>query len=46
MPKKRGIHFEVSERKILLRLMDILFVLGFLYLIGSGFHFDYFTVIM
>ena len=44
MPKKRGIHFEVSERKILLRLMDIIFVLGFLYLIGSIFYFDYFTV--
>jgi exopolysaccharide biosynthesis polyprenyl glycosylphosphotransferase len=44
MPKKKGIHFEVSERKILLRIMDALFVLGFLYVIGASFHFDYFTV--
>lgn len=44
MPKKKGIHFEISERKILLRIMDILFVLGFLYLIGSSFYFEYFTV--
>ncbi len=44
MPKKKGIHFEISERKILLRIMDVLSVLGILYLIGSGFHFEYFTV--
>jgi exopolysaccharide biosynthesis polyprenyl glycosylphosphotransferase len=44
MPKKRGIHFEVSERKILLRFMDIVFVLGILYIIGASLHFEYFTV--
>jgi len=44
MPKKKGIHFEISERKILLRIMDVVAVLGVLYLIGSSFHFDYFTV--
>jgi len=44
MSKKKGIHFEISERKILLRIMDTLFVLGALYLIGSSFHFEYFTV--
>lgn len=44
MPKKKGIHFEISERKILLRVMDVVSVLGFLYLIGSSFEFDYFTV--
>ena len=44
MPKNKGIHFEISERKILLRIMDALFVLGILYVIGASFHFDYFTV--
>ena len=44
MTKRRGIHFEISERKILLRIMDILSVLGVLYIIGSSFDFEYFTV--
>ena len=44
MPKKKGIHFEISERKILLRIMDIVSVLGVLYIIGASFHFEYFTV--
>ena len=44
MPKKKGIHFEISERKILLRIMDTLSVIGVLYLVGSSFHFEYFTV--
>jgi exopolysaccharide biosynthesis polyprenyl glycosylphosphotransferase len=44
MFKKKGIHFEISERKILLRVMDIVFVLGILNIIGSSLHFEYFTV--
>lgn len=42
--KKKGIHFEVSERKILLRVFDILFVVFALYLVGLFFEFDYYTV--
>ncbi len=44
MTRKKGIHFEVSERKILLRILDIIAVLGILYLIGKTFEFEYFTV--
>ncbi|MCB0456963.1 MAG: sugar transferase [Flavobacteriaceae bacterium] len=39
-----NIHFEISERKVLLRIFDIVFVLGALYLVGSIFHFDYFII--
>src|SRR5690606_16031675 len=38
------IHFEISERKVLLRAFDILFVLLSLYVIGQWFHFDYFNL--
>ncbi len=38
---KQGIHFEVSERKILLRVMDMLAVLIGLYLLEQWFGFDY-----
>lgn len=38
------IHFDISERKVLLRLLDIVFALAFLYLIGSIFEFDYFMI--
>lgn len=41
---KQGIHFEVSERKILLRLMDMLMVLLGLYLLGEFFKFDYLII--
>ncbi|MBT8260768.1 MAG: sugar transferase, partial [Bacteroidia bacterium] len=44
MSTKKGIHFEVSERKLLLRAFDILFVFLALYTIGNIFHFDYFTI--
>ncbi|GAA4267976.1 exopolysaccharide biosynthesis polyprenyl glycosylphosphotransferase [Hyunsoonleella aestuarii] len=40
----RSIHFNISERKVLLRIFDILFVLGVLYLVGTVFQFDYFTI--
>ncbi|HEX9979469.1 MAG TPA: exopolysaccharide biosynthesis polyprenyl glycosylphosphotransferase [Flavobacterium sp.] len=44
MIKQKKIHFEVSERKILLRIFDILSVLLALYLIGNVFNFDYFNI--
>ena len=44
MPTKKGIHFEVSERKFLLRSFDLVFVFIGLYFVGNTFSFDYFTV--
>jgi len=44
MPQGSSIHFEISERKILLRIFDILVVLGMLYLVGNIFDFDYFQI--
>lgn len=44
MQSKKKIHFEVSERKILLRLFDVLFVLLSLYVVGIVFQFDYFSI--
>ncbi len=43
MTKKKGIHFEISERKVLLRVFDLFMVFITLYAIGSIFKFDYFT---
>jgi exopolysaccharide biosynthesis polyprenyl glycosylphosphotransferase len=43
MDNQKNIHFEISERKILLRLFDVIFVLGAMYLVGFVFHFKYFT---
>ena len=39
--KNKKIHFEVSERKVLLRLFDVLFVLAALYLVGQTFDLQY-----
>lgn len=44
MKKKSKIHFEISERKILLRIFDVIFVLGGLQLVSHFLHFDYFQV--
>ena len=44
MNSSSGIHFEISERKILLRIFDLLFIGGSLYLVSSIFNFDYFSV--
>lgn len=41
---KKDIHFNISERKILLRVMDLISILGMLYLVSSLFDFDYFSV--
>ena len=44
MPKKSSIHFDISERKVLLRVFDILSVLSLLYIVGLIFDFDYFKI--
>jgi exopolysaccharide biosynthesis polyprenyl glycosylphosphotransferase len=44
MNKYKDIHFEISERKILLRIFDVVFVLLFLYLVGNAFKFNYFNI--
>lgn len=41
---KSSIHFNISERKILLRIFDAFFVLLSLYFVSYQFDFDYFTV--
>jgi len=41
---KKGIHFNISERKILLRVFDIVSILVVLYLVSNIFVFDYFTI--
>lgn len=41
---KKGIHFNISERKVLLRIFDILSILAVLYLVSNTFDFDYFTL--
>lgn len=44
MSASQRIHFEISERKILLRVMDVFFSVLTLALIGHYFEFDYFRV--
>lgn len=44
MSQNSKIHFEISERKILLWVFDVVFVLGFLHLISHNFKFDYFSI--
>ena len=44
MSNRNSIHFEISERKILLRIFDIVFILFTLYIIGNLFDFDYFSI--
>ncbi len=39
-----GIHFNISERKVLLRVFDIIFTLSILYALSNIFDFDYFTI--
>lgn len=43
MNSNKKIHFEISERKLLLRLFDTLLVLMALYIISSLYDFRYFT---
>lgn len=42
MAKFNKIHFELTERKILLRLFDMVFIISSLYFVSSTFNFDYF----
>ncbi len=44
MTSSKKIHFEISERKILLRIFDVFFVLLILFLIGKYFDFNYFKI--
>jgi exopolysaccharide biosynthesis polyprenyl glycosylphosphotransferase len=44
MNKYKDMHFEVSERKILLRIFDVFFVLLSLYIVGIIFQFNYFNI--
>jgi len=44
MLSSKKIHFEVSERKILLRIFDVLTVIFALYFIGLIFNFNYFHI--
>ena len=44
MVVNKKIHFEISERKILLRVFDVLSVLFALYIVGIIFRFNYFNI--
>lgn len=44
MTNFKKIHFEISERKLLLRLFDVFFVLLVLNVFGNFFSFDYFNI--
>lgn len=44
MQYNKKIHFEISERKILLRVIDIFSVLFLLYLLSQFLEFDYFKI--
>ncbi|MBV1923705.1 MAG: sugar transferase [Flavobacteriaceae bacterium] len=44
MTQKSNIHFDISERKVLLRFFDVVSVLFLLYLVGLVFDFDYFKI--
>src|SRR5690554_1740510 len=39
-----NIHFDISERKVLLRILDVASVLTLLYLVGIIFDFEYFII--
>ncbi|WP_040278177.1 sugar transferase [Psychroserpens damuponensis] len=45
MSRKKDIHFEISERKVLLRIMDICVVVLGLYFLETCINYDYLTVI-
>ncbi len=42
MTQNKKMHFEISERKILLRILDVFFVLLTVFLVGEIFEFSYF----
>ena len=43
MNNNKKMHFEISERKVLLKILDVIWVLFILYCISSIFDFNYFT---
>lgn len=43
--KKDNIHFEISERKILLRIVDVLSIISVLYILGFVLDLEYFIAI-
>ena len=43
--RKTKMHFEISERKVLLRLIDVVSVATAMYMIGQVFHLEYFNKI-
>lgn len=43
MNSNKKMHFEISERKVLLKIFDVILVLLMLYVISSIFNFNYFT---
>ncbi len=45
MKPKNTIHFEISERKILLRCMDILMAFAGVFILSNYFGFDYLTLV-
>lgn len=44
MPRKKNLHLEISERKVFLRIFDIVWVLFALYVVGILFRVDYFHI--
>lgn len=44
MASKSNIHFEISERKLLLRVVDVAAIIFGLYIVSNVFDFDYFMV--
>jgi uncharacterized membrane protein len=44
MSKKWELKFEISERKVLLRVLDVLSVLTFIYVLSNFFEFYYFKI--
>lgn len=44
MPRKKNLHFDVSERKVLLRVFDVVWVLFSLYVMGILFKLQYFHI--
>lgn len=44
MSRKVNLHFDVSERKVLLRVFDIVWVLFSLYVVGILFNLEYFSI--
>ncbi|WP_029037704.1 sugar transferase [Salinimicrobium xinjiangense] len=44
MPRKTNLHFEISERKVFLRIFDVVWVLFALYVVSIIFRLDYFHI--